>query len=293
MTTTQKWIDTHVHIFPSSAPAEGLPKAKYGVNTPANYRKGNKPARPSGVVVVHFSKAADSRHVVKALDEMTRSGCKMPKTGVIKADVTLPETFQWILREDVGAVRVYAKESAPDFSDKAAWNRLWNLVRSQKKHVLVFGGAPYLRDAIANIPADLPLVIDHLGLPDATKGGNDPYFNALLSDMVTRNKNSAPVYYKGPGYRTSLDPKKVQPFVNAIIKKLGADRLLLGASDGPFAGPVTETDVRYAGKNLTQIVDFDWIHNYTNLLAAGAKETGATADQLLYTNAAHFYGWEK
>lgn len=291
------WIDTHVHLFPQSDSGKDLPRLSFArnqVNTPAVYRNAMGGHSPSGVVVVHFSKAPDSLHVIKTLDGMR--GCKMPVAGVIKADIADPRSFEWILRDDIKAVRVYAKESMPDFADKAAWNRLWNLVRSRKKHILVFGAAPYLRATIAQIPQDIPLVIDHLGLPDATKGANDSAFCSLLFDMKTRNATAAPVYYKGPGYRTSLDVRKVQPFVNAITAKLGINRLLLGATDAPFAGPALEADVRYHNKPLTQLVDFNGIQHYTSQLAEGIAQSQNlnaqdVAFRTLYANAAELYGF--
>jgi len=223
-------------------------------------------------------------------------GCRMPIAGVIKADIADCRTFEWILRDDIKAVRVYAKESAPDFSDKAAWNRLWNIIRSRKKHILVFGSAPYLRATIAQLPQDIPLIIDHLGLPDVTKGASDPAFCTLLAEMKTRNAVSAPVYYKGPGYRTSLDVHNVQPFVNAIAAKLGVNRLLLGASDAPFAGPALEADVRYHNKPLSTLVDFGWMQHYTAQLASGIATSLGLNEQdvafrALYRNAAELYGF--
>lgn len=299
-TNAPKWIDTHVHLFPQGTPAEGIPTLiQQGgvVNTPENYRSGNDNQRPSGVVVVHFSKAPDSHHVIDTLDEMQSGGCRMPVAGVIKADVSLSETFEWIQRDDVKGVRVYAKEAPADFSDKAAWDRLWQLCRTKGKHVLLFGSAPHLRPTAAHIPSDLTLVIDHLGLPDATKGANDPDFQALLADMVARNQNAGAVYYKGPGYRSSLDVKKVQPFVDTVIAKLGVDRVMLGASDGPFAGPVLEQDARWAGKKLGDVVHFDWVLNYTTTLAKRSAEhlgldEASTVEATHYGNAAHLYGWD-
>lgn len=293
--TQTRWIDTHVHLFPESDSGKDLPRLSFArnqINTPSVYRNANGSNHPSGVVVVHFSKALDSVHVIKTLDGMR--GCKMPVAGVIKADVADPRTFQWILRDDIKAVRIYANAAMPDFSDKAAWNRLWNLVRSQKKHMLVFGTAPYLRGTIAQLPQDIPLVIDHFGMPDVTKGASDPAFNALLAEMKTRNDTAAPVYYKGPGYRTSLDVRQVQPFVNTIAVKLGIHRLLLGASDAPFAGFAPETDSRYRGKNLSSLVDFNWIQNYTAHLAKGVAASQGLDEQdvmfrTLYGNAAELY----
>lgn len=292
-----QWIDTHVHLFPESDAKKELPRLAFAqnqVNTPSVYRAVNGNA-PSGVVVVHFSKAPDSVHVIETLDGRAPD-CKLPMAGVIKADVADPRSFDWVKRPDIAGVRVYAKESVPDFSDKAAWDKLWNLVRSQKKHILVFGSAPHLRPTIAQLPQDIPLVIDHLGLPDITKGASDPEFRALLAEMKARNATAAPVYYKGPGYRSSLDVHKVQPFVNAIATALGVERLMLGASDGPFAGPALEQDVRYHGKPLSTLVDYGWMNRYTQQLAAGAANALGLNEQdvkfrTLYRNAAELYGF--
>jgi hypothetical protein len=136
-----------------------------------------------------------------------------------------------------------------------------------------------------------------LGLPDAAKGANDPDFCALLAEMQSRNATASPVYYKGPGYRSSLDVHKVQPFVNAIAAKLGIERLMLGASDAPFAGPALEADTRYHNKPLSTLVDFVWMQHYTLQLAAGAAKSQSLNEQdtsfrLLYGNAAQLYGFE-
>lgn len=295
--TALQWIDTHVHLFPESDSRKELPRLSFfrnQVNTPSVYRAANSGNVPSGVVVVHFSKAPDSVHVIETLDGMRT--CKLPAAGVIKADVTDPRTFRWVLRDDIRAVRVYAKESMPDFSDAAAWNKLWNLVRSRGKHILVFGSAPYLRETIRQLPQDIPLVIDHLGLPDVAKGASDHDFRTLLAEMKTRHRTAAPVYYKGPGYRTSLDVHKVQPFVNAIAAALGVEQLILGASDGPFAGPALETDVRYHGKPLSTLTDYGRITAYTATLAKGVAQALGLGEQDVlhrthYGNAAKLYGF--
>lgn len=289
------WIDTHVHLFPESYDHTGLPRFGGKINTPANYCAATKAARPSASIVVHFSKAPDSAHVIGVLDDSKKAKCPFPVLGVIKADVNDPRTFDWIIRPDVKAVRIYAKESMPDFSNKAAWDRLFNLVRSGKKHLVVFGEAPFLRPTLAKLPSDIPVVIDHLGLPDVDKGANGFEFATLLAEMKSRVAAGGEVYFKGPGYRSSLDAKKVQPFINAIVSKLGVERLMLGASDGPFAGPVGEKDVRFAGKNFSDIVNYDWVNNFTTHLAEHAAtalgmDKNQTVAALLHDNAKIFYG---
>lgn len=272
--TKTKWIDTHVHLFPAGSDSPAMPRHGNRKNTPENYLGILSKNAPEGIVVVHFSKASNSRHVIDALDYLKG---KHPATGVVKADDR--DVFQWILREDVKGVRIYAKESMPDFSNIQAWYRLWNLVRSRGKHIVIFGATPYLRKAIQQLPQDIPLVIDHLGMPDAEKGINDADWNALLAEMKSRNNTAAPVYFKGPGYRSSIDPKKVQPFVNKIIQTLGIERLMLGASDAPFAG---------------LNADLDWIQRFTLGLARQAAcdlnlSEEETVDMLLHNNAMKFY----
>lgn len=293
MTQPTPWIDTHVHLFP--APADGTPLMPHHgsrPNTPEVYLKELGQDAPAGIVVVHFSKAPDSTHVIGALEALKG---KAPAAGVIKADINDPRTFEWIRRADVKGVRVYAKESAPDFSDREAWNRLWSLVRAEKKHILVFGSAPFLRPTLAQLPQDIPVLIDHLGLPDAEKGASDAEWNALLADVVSRNRTAAPAYFKGPGYRTSISPQKVQPFVNAIVKALGAEYLLLGASDAPFGGPATEKDSRYHDKPLGHFASLQWMRDYTRLLAENAvADSGLPSDTVaksLHGNAREIYGF--
>lgn len=291
------WIDTHVHLFPESDANKELPRLGFfhnRVNTPSAYRAANGNECASGVVVVHFSQAPDSRHVIEMLDGLSPK-CKPHFRGVIKADVQDPRTFAWALRDDIAAVRVYAKGAMPDFSDKAAWNRLWNILRGRKKHIVVFGDAPYLREAVRQLPQDIPLVIDHLGLPNVANGANDHHFRTLLAEMKTRNATAASVYYKGPGYRSSLDVRKVQPFVNAIAGALGVDHLILGATDAPFAGSALENDCRFYGKPLTSLTDFTRIRAYTATLARGVSAALALNEQDVlfrthYRNAAELYG---
>jgi predicted TIM-barrel fold metal-dependent hydrolase len=286
-----EWIDAHVHLFPAGTDSPTMPRHGSKPNTPDVYLQTLGEYAPKGIVVVHFSKAPDSRHVIGTLDALKD---RHPAAGVVKADDR--EVFDWILREDIKGVRIYAKESMPDFSNTQAWYRLWNLVRSRKKHILIFGGEPHLRKAVALLPRDIPLVIDHLGLPNVEKGISDPAWNALLQEMKSRNQNAAPVYFKGPGYRTSLSPEKVQPFVNRIIETLGPDRLLLGASDAPFAGPAADPNIRYKGQPLGELADLHWIRDYTAALARRAAsdlglDEAAMLQALLHDNTAKLYGF--
>lgn len=286
-----RWIDTHVHLFPAPATdTPAMPHHGNRSNTPETYLSELGEDAPAGIVVVHFSKAETSQHVIGALDALKG---KAPAVGVVKA--VDPLVFDYILRDDIRAVRIYAKDGVPDFSNTQGWNRLWNQVRSRGKHILLFGDAPHLRKTVALLPQDIPLVIDHLGSPNAEKGLNDHEWQRLLADLKTRARHT-PVYFKGPGYRTSLSREKVQPFVNAIIQSFGVDRLLLGASDAPFAGPSGEADPRYHNRPLGLFADLHWMRNYTRELARhAAQELGldeaATVEKLLHANAAALYGF--
>lgn len=266
--TQKQWIDAHVHIFPHMDAQAHWPKLHClhdRVNTPSSYLSLTHLNPPQAAVVVHFSQAPDSAHVIGALDDMAHSTIRV--RGVLKADVADERFWEWVKRDDIAGVRLYAAAKPVDFSDKDAWDRLWRMLRAQNKHVAIFGAETHLRESIRHIPEDIVLVIDHLGMPQLKQGTNGHHFNQLLADMVSRNTNAAPVYYKGPGYRTSLDASHVAPFAVTIAEKLGIERLILGASDAPFAGVSTEQDPRFMDKPFGLLLDMEKVNRFTETLS--------------------------
>mmetsp|Transcript_24961 Transcript_24961/g.41600 ORF Transcript_24961/g.41600 Transcript_24961/m.41600 type:complete len:702 (-) Transcript_24961:248-2353(-) len=83
---------------------------------------------------------------------------------------------------------------------------------------------------VSQVPANVPLMIDHLGAwgaPDMTAYGQ------LLALLAAR---TAPVLVKGPGHRTSLEAPVTARYAAAAVATLGADSVLLSATDAPHLG---------------------------------------------------------
>ncbi len=291
-----QWIDTHVHLFTSATAGETPVAINGGINDVDAYVKGFASNLPSGAVIVDFSKAKTSDHVIETLKPLQQAG--VDAKGIIRGNIDDARTFDWIKLPHIAGIRLYGKGSIPDFeADKEKWDRLFALVRSHKKHICLFGDPEYLRQLVEAIPNDIALLFDHLGMPDAALSENQHHYNALLAELSSRFKSGQPIYFKGPGYRTSFDTSLTAPYLVKIIKLFGESQLMLGASDAPFAGPVVETGGKYAGMSNQQVIGYDSILDYLNrLIALTAERTGKSVEilqmQLLYKNAQKLYDFK-
>jgi predicted TIM-barrel fold metal-dependent hydrolase len=266
-----RWIDTHVHIFSKNdSDNSGIPllNETNSLNTSDVYFDVLAAKKPQGVVVVHFSKAKDSEHVINSLDDLKKMSANA--AGVIKADLNDDRTFEWMQRPDVKGIRLYAKESMPDVSGEK-WAETFKKVEKNNQHILVFGEGAFLTGLIKQIPENITILIDHLGLPKIS--GADVDFDELLAIAKKRGN----IYFKGPGYRTSLDIEVVKPLVRKIVKNVGVDRLILGASDAPFAGFADMT--------------FEKVLQFVASLANDVASNDIDKEKILYANAKEIYGF--
>lgn len=277
-----RWIDTHVHLFSDNENGPLL-LAKKSQNTADAYFSSLGNNLPEAVVVVDFSMAETSDHVINSLDILKKKNIKA--CGVIKGNLADERTKVWLKRADVKGIRLYAKESVPDISGEE-WNEIFKILALEKKHLLIFGASKYVGQLIEQVPAGITILVDHLGMPNIFAEGKDVDFNFLLE--VARKRGD--VYFKGPGYRTSMDLAKVKPVIGKIIATIGADKLILGASDGPFAGSVQDPAPQYAGKTFDEFMDYKKVLKFINQLA-GSVANGVYADKLLYGNAKKLYGF--
>jgi predicted TIM-barrel fold metal-dependent hydrolase len=292
-----QWIDTHVHLFTEATKGESPVIIDGGINTVDHYLKSFGNNAPQAVVVVDFSKAKQSDHVVATVEALNKQA--VPAQGIIRGNIEDERTFDWITRPEIAGIRLYGKDSIPDFAqDKEKWDRLFNLVRQHDKHICLFGAPGLIRKLAENLPDDLTLLIDHIGMGDAAKGASaDSDFNLLLDSLASRHKTAGPVFFKGPGYRTSFEINKTTAFIEKILEKFGDSQLLLGASDAPFAGPVVEKSTRYEGKKNQELVGYHNILDYLNeLIEKIATDQQKSFEmlqmQFLYSNAQKLYQFE-
>jgi predicted TIM-barrel fold metal-dependent hydrolase len=277
---TMRWIDSHVHLFSDNdSDNSGMPLV-FGtdsLNTPDLYLKMLGENHPAGVVIVDFSKSNDSEHVINSLTELKQKNIKA--AGVIKANLNDPNTLKWIQNPLVKAIRIYAKESVPDLSG-SQWADVFAKIKQNHQHILVFGDGENLLSTLKQIPDDITILIDHLGIQ---KPNADTSFDELLEIAKQRGN----VYFKGPGYRTSLDAQKVKPIVRKIIEKIGINRLILGASDAPFAGPAPE----YEGKKFCELINYETVLRFIEELANSVTKNDQEKERILYANAKELYGF--
>ncbi|MDG1286010.1 MAG: hypothetical protein P8P30_00420 [Rickettsiales bacterium] len=223
----------------------------------------------------------------------------IPAKGIIRGNIEDARSFDWIKQPNVAGIRLYGITGIPNFAaDKAKWDRLFTLIRHSKKHICVFGTPALARALVAQLPNDLTLLIDHLGMPNAHEGENQNDYALLLADLSSRFKGGQPIYFKGPGYRTSFEPRKTAPFLVKIIKMFGDSQLILGASDAPFAGPVVEKGSQFSGQKNLEVIGYEMIVNYLNrLIELTASKSNKSFEmlqmQLLYSNAQKLYQFEE
>ncbi|MDA0781498.1 MAG: amidohydrolase family protein [Rickettsiales bacterium] len=278
------WIDTHVHLFAQNDNNDGIPtlQPQNSLNTPEIYFNELKGNSPESVVVVDFSMSKNSQHVISALDELKKNGKKA--AGVIKGDLNNENTLKWIKRDDVKGIRLYAKDSTPDISSEQ-WQSFLKIIEAEGKHVLIFGTCGYIVELIKQIPKGITILIDHLGLPKL--GEDDINFRRLLEISKLRNN----IYFKGPGYRTSIDADKVKPIIRQIVESVGHDKLILGASDAPFAGPVLESTPEYAGKKYCEFMNYNNVLSFIKEISEYACTNDSEKQKVLYGNAKEIYGF--
>lgn len=265
-----RWIDTHTHIFSKeNAPLVGKDGS---IHTCQYYLESFGDKKPEIIISVDYSKAKDSENVVESLDEFKKMNVNA--LGVIRAG-TDKKTLEWLKRDDVKAIRFYCLAGVPDLSP---YGEIFDIIRTNNKHVLVFGVGDNLIQFIKKFPKDITLLVDHLGLAHTKEVEQN--LDTILKTIHGR-KN---IHFKGPGYRTNLDSKVVKNIVKKIIDNVGEDHFILGASDAPFVGQVPEFDQKNSGKNYSDVMDSSRIVSFMQEVSQGFN-----AEKLLYSNAKKLY----
>ena len=123
----------------------------------------------------------------------------------------------------------------------------------------------------------LPILLDHLAAVGVNDSKNTA-FNAIVNLAAQRGQ----VYFKGPGFRSAIQPEDVIPMTTHIVECCGPQALLLGATDAPFVwnAPHSETPLQEL------IPDAAWAYRFTQRLAElTAQQTNAEANDFLSNNA--------
>ncbi|MGE7990504.1 amidohydrolase family protein [Pseudomonas sp. NPDC089554] len=245
-------IDSHVHFYTTDdlqRVAGSLPYALPEPHPLSAYldRLIDAGLTPNLLNNVHLSILPDSENVFASFVELQSLQARNPArygavrlVGTIKADPDYA-THERLAHPQVIGARIVLHDAAPHtvgqgrFSD-AHWQAFYARLRPhQHLHVYAKEAETNLR-VLRQIPAAIKVVIDHLGSCHGERGVNEPAYVELLT--LARQRGN--VWFKGPGYRTSTDPETCARFAAQIVRQVGAERLLLEASDAPHVGSAAD-----------------------------------------------------
>jgi len=237
-------IDTHAHAFPKGwFSASDIPRgaSKISTYTVSQHLASLAAAGEVGLYLsVPVGFAPDPRLMLANLREAeawkVRTGSE--KTRILALLAMDPSFLREGLFHHTGiaGARFTVEAQTPDELRKTGfpegeWAECFRFFADTHRqlHVRVTNNDT-LRFLLDVLPPDLIVALDHLGLASGEAAPADPGFQSVLKAAADRGR----VYFKGPGFRTSLDPMKVAPVVESILRSCGPESVWLGATDAPF-----------------------------------------------------------
>ncbi|WP_338514621.1 amidohydrolase family protein [Pseudomonas poae] len=260
--------DNHVHFYTAADLQRVSGPLPYSLPTPHPLtayldRLIDVGMLPAVINHVHLSILPDSHNVFASFDELKVLQAANPRryggvrlVGTIKAHPVYA-THERLAHPQVIGARIVLHDAPPESVHgtrfcTAQWLAFYaRLLPHQHVHIYAKEAATTLR-VLRQVPESVPVIIDHLGSCHGERGATEPAYLALLAEAQRRGT----VWFKGPGYRTAVDPHTVAQFVTQIVRTLGPDRLLLQASDAPHVG-VDHQGVPYAREfDVTRAFEF-------------------------------------
>ncbi|PMS33773.1 amidohydrolase family protein [Paraburkholderia rhynchosiae] len=270
--------DTHAHVF---GPYDQFPLADPRPYTPAPAPKEQYFAMldamgfDHGVLVHGGAHGWDQRAM---LDAIASAPDRLKGVGVLSADADVTE----LKRLDKAGVRglrfteVAGPNAAQDFAGRVGLKALHRLAPGMRQlgwHAVIWANASVFESETDTLrQLGLPIVIDHLGYFDVSKGVDDAAFQAVLALVADGAAWIKLTAFRNSKRQPELDD--VRPFHQALVSA-NPERLLWG-SDWPFLGMNTwRPDPAGLLNLLNQWVDDD-----------------AVRQRVLVTNPAALYGFE-
>ena len=243
-----KRIDSHVHFYTSQDLRRVAGSLPYTLPEPHPLTAYLDTLIDAGIAPtllnnVHLSILPDSENVFASFDELKNLQAANPLrygdvklVGTIKAEPAYA-TQERLSHPQVVGARIVLHDARPEtvsdtqFSD-GQWSAFYGRLQPhQHLHIYAKEAETNLR-VLRQIPRDVRVIIDHLGTCHSERDITEPAYIALLTEARERGN----VWFKGPGYRTSVYPEETARFVTQIVYAVGADKILLEATDAPHVG---------------------------------------------------------
>ncbi|WP_068310130.1 amidohydrolase family protein [Polycladidibacter hongkongensis] len=248
MQTLRQVIDAHVHLYTEqdlSRISEALPYALPEPHPLKPYLDQliDMGLRPRLINNVHLSILPDSENVFASFKELDALQQQNPQrygaitlVGTLLADPAYA-TSKRMNHPQVKGLRIVLHDAKPEEIEpalyrSAEWSCMLGRLR-EDQHLHIYAQDPRVNYLVLKqLPKDINVILDHLGTCQPELGTTQSPYVELLDEAARRGN----VWFKGPGYRTSTDPAMVAMYVRTITEKLGANKLLLEASDAPHVG---------------------------------------------------------
>ncbi|VVN32669.1 hypothetical protein PS662_04966 [Pseudomonas fluorescens] len=288
MLPTTRRIDSHVHFYTSQDLRRVAGSLPYTLPEPHPLTAYLDELITAGITPevinnVHLSILPDSENVFASFEELKQLQATNPQrygdiklVGTIKADPVYATRARLAHPQVIGA-RIVLHDARPEtvsatrFSDEQ-WSAFYaRLLPHQHLHLYAKEAETNLR-VLRHIPDDIRVIIDHLGSCHSERGSTEPAYLALLLEAGRRGN----VWFKGPGYRTSVSAEETARFVTQIIGAVGADKVLLEATDAPHVG----TDNN--GQSYAELFDLNKAFTFVDAVAQQvSRQTRIPVGQLL------------
>jgi predicted TIM-barrel fold metal-dependent hydrolase len=243
----KSFIDCHAHFYAQEDLDRVVTELPYKLPKPHSLKdyldqleKHN--IKPSSIMNAHLSILPDSENIfrsfknlnqLQAMDSQRYGGIKI--FGTIKADPQYA-TLSRLRHPQVKGIRfVIHDKTADEIKGKynsAEYKTMYQRLRADQ-HIQINAMRPKAAlEMIKQLPEHVIVAIDHLGMWYPFDKTQKKHHDELL-DLAKERGN---IYFKGPGYRTDIDPKFAIDFATKIIKNVGPDKLILSATDAPHIG---------------------------------------------------------
>ena len=214
-------VDTHFHVFKAGIAQAG---ARYTPAYDASLSSWQAKAEPLGVmrgVLVQTSFMGNDNS--RLLAELARCQHFLRGVAVVGADATLA-TLEPLHRAGVRGIRLNLAGISHELTQWSRASPLWDALLSLGWHLELHTDMGMLPEVLMQLPDAMPLVIDHMGKPEAISS-NDKTVRALSARRGKVHVKLSGAYRLG-----GLDAGALS---RLWLGELGVDRLLWG-SDWPW-----------------------------------------------------------
>ena len=224
-------VDSHLHVFDRGVAGA---HARYVPAYDAPLAAWQDGARPHGItrgVLVQPSFLGTDN--ARLLAELQRAPHDLRGVAVVAPTVATPE-LERLQQAGIRGIRLNLAGVSHDLQPWTRADGVWDFVLASGWHVELHTDIGALPGVLKQLPAALPVVVDHMGKPE-TVSAADPTFKLLV-----RRAQHAPVHVKLSGaYR--LGGRDAGAIAALWASELGPSRLLWG-SDWPCTNHEDEAD---------------------------------------------------